>query len=93
MNYDVSIEQDPGEITTTRFWDCECEEDFIKPKSVPYCDMCGTHKNDQPDSRLDEARAMLERLANAVGTSCPEEYMDSLLSHVIDEAWIYLEDN
>jgi hypothetical protein len=85
--------QDPNTVTTPRFWDCECEEHFIKPKSQSFCPTCGSRRDDQPDARLNEARAMLERLANAIGTNCPEQYMDCILSHAVDEAWIYLEDN
>ena len=41
-------------ITNDSFWDCECDDDFIHPKSQPKCDKCGTKSEDQPDSRLDE---------------------------------------
>lgn len=41
-------------ITNENFWDCECDDDFIHPKSQAECAKCGTKSEDQPDSRLDE---------------------------------------
>lgn len=44
------------------FWDCECEENFIHQKSVPICDICNSHQEEQPDSRLEEIEEEIEML-------------------------------
>ena len=36
------------------YWDCACEKKWIKPKSQPECPVCGTHHEEQADSRLNE---------------------------------------
>jgi rubrerythrin len=46
-------------VTTPDFWDCECEEDFIHPSSDEACPVCGAHRDEQPDSRVNEVSAML----------------------------------
>ena len=38
------------------YWDCECEHDFIHPKEMYYCVLCGAYKDDQPDSRENEIK-------------------------------------
>lgn len=48
------IETDP------KYWDCECERDYIKPKSQKTCPQCRREREEQPDSRVDEVAAMLE---------------------------------
>lgn len=41
-------------VTTPLFWDCECDEHYIHPKTENYCINCGAIRKDQPDSRVDE---------------------------------------
>ena len=40
--------------TTSLFWDCECEEDYIQPAFRTECILCGVRREDQPDARVDE---------------------------------------
>lgn len=40
--------------TTQRFWDCECETDYIRPKSQYRCNICGYTEEEMPDSRVTE---------------------------------------
>ena len=40
--------------TTDKYWDCECEHNYIHPKSQKHCDICGMDEEDSPDSRVDE---------------------------------------
>lgn len=40
--------------TTPYFWDCECKDKFIRPKSVDMCIACGAASGNQPDSRVSE---------------------------------------
>jgi hypothetical protein len=40
--------------TTPQFWDCECTELYIHPKSVTECLHCSARAEDQPDSRITE---------------------------------------
>ena len=46
-------------ILTSLYWDCECENDYIHSSSGDdnYCPNCGTYREDQPDSRIDEVIA------------------------------------
>ena len=43
-----------GFYTDSRFWDCECETNYIHPKSEEECKVCGAYSEEQPDSRMDE---------------------------------------
>jgi len=43
-----------GILTTNKYWDCECNKNFIHPKSQKMCYECGAHVEDQPDSRISE---------------------------------------
>lgn len=40
--------------TTSLFWDCECEENFIHPVIQVECFLCKTRRDDQPNARVDE---------------------------------------
>lgn len=46
-------------LTTPLYWDCECEEDYIHPKTESKCPVCGHFAEEQPDSRKVEVLAML----------------------------------
>lgn len=39
---------------TRRFWDCDCEKDYIRPSSQQWCSLCGSQREDCADSRLGE---------------------------------------
>ncbi len=39
------------------FWDCECEQSFIHPTDVDRCLICGSEKEDQPNSIVHEVAA------------------------------------
>ena len=45
--------------TTEQFWDCECEVNYIHPKSLLVCPRCGARQDDCPDSRTNEVFAAL----------------------------------
>jgi len=45
-------------ITNENFWDCECEHNFIHPKSEASCNKCGAVREEQPDSRENELQQM-----------------------------------
>lgn len=40
--------------TTTAYWDCECEIDYIHPKTEESCARCGAVADEQPDSLISE---------------------------------------
>lgn len=42
---------------TDKYWDCECEQDFIHSKNCDMCIYCGALKDEQPDSRVNEVKA------------------------------------
>lgn len=39
-----------------RYWDCECENHYIHPKTVETCAICGAEQDEQPDSIAQEVR-------------------------------------
>lgn len=43
-------------ILTSQYWDCECEHNYIHPKSLAQCPVCQATSDEQPDSRLNEVR-------------------------------------
>lgn len=55
-----TVETDPG------FWDCECEENYIHPKSQSECAKCGARAEEQPDSRADELPQSLEEAGQEI---------------------------
>jgi|10_taG_2_1085330.scaffolds.fasta_scaffold00110_4 hypothetical protein len=55
-------------VTTAKYWDCECDESYIKPKGQPHCPDCGTWHYDQPDSRENEVVKAGLPLVGTVGT-------------------------
>ena len=40
--------------TTSLYWDCECETDFIHRSSADECAECGAVRSEQPDARVNE---------------------------------------
>lgn len=40
--------------TTDHYWDCDCREDYIHPRTVLHCPRCQTLQEDAPSSRLNE---------------------------------------
>ena len=44
---------------TDRFWDCECEENYIHPRNEDLCPHCGVRRDEQPDARIDEVKKLL----------------------------------
>lgn len=40
--------------TTEKYWDCECENNFIRPKTQTQCNVCGAIAEEQPDSIINE---------------------------------------
>ena len=41
-------------VTDERFWDCECDDNYIHPVSVKSCPICKALEDDQPNSRPNE---------------------------------------
>lgn len=41
-------------FTTPLFWDCECEEGYIRACLEEDCPLCGVTREDSPDARVDE---------------------------------------
>jgi len=48
-----------GLVTTPDYWDCECDDNYIHPKSEEKCEKCGKKPDEQPDSRVNEVEDML----------------------------------
>ena len=47
-------------FTTEHFWDCECEDNYIHPKTEPKCNICTFEHHEMPDSRTIEVIKMLK---------------------------------
>jgi hypothetical protein len=43
--------------TTSEYWDCECETNYIPKRKQPCCRKCRTSSKSQPDSRVAEVKA------------------------------------
>ena len=43
--------------TTEAYWDCECPENYIHPKSEDKCPKCGRTSDEQPDAIVSEVVA------------------------------------
>lgn len=48
-------------MTTRYFWDCNCLDNFIHPKTQKDCPDCAAAQEDQPDARVSEVVQMLLR--------------------------------
>jgi hypothetical protein len=48
------IEEVGGLLTTPKYWDCECKENYINPKYENFCNLCCTYSEDQQDSIVEE---------------------------------------
>jgi hypothetical protein len=52
-------EEYPKVITTSEYWDCECQEkivgnNWIHHRSEWQCEICKAERDEQPDSRICE---------------------------------------
>jgi len=44
-----------GDVTLTdEYWDCDCEDNYIKSVSLDHCEDCGAYREQSPDSHLNE---------------------------------------
>ena len=61
MKYDDmdKLEELDLPITTEYFWDCECEEHYIHPKTDEKCSICNHEHHEMPDARTIEVIKML----------------------------------
>ena len=48
-----------GVITNYSYWDCCCDDNYIKPVSQIKCDVCGYVIDDCPSSREDEVQEVI----------------------------------
>ena len=68
----VQFHHDPvhgGHFTTSLFWECHCEGDFLHPVYHRECPPCGLRRNQAPDAGLEivvrMGSAVDERLTDA----------------------------
>lgn len=69
-------ELEDGDLPTTtpHFWDCECQDAYIHPKTVSVCPRCSAEAANQPDSRVNEVMlALLEGRLGEPGLSEDDE--------------------
>ena len=72
----------PYFITSNLYWECNCENNCIRPAQVPFCEECGLHREDAPDARIGDMKAM----GIHVDWSDPEA-MRSLEEHNLQWRW------
>ncbi len=48
--------------TTSLFWDCECEENYVHPVTEDKCPGCNARREDQLPSRISEVICQSSRL-------------------------------
>jgi hypothetical protein len=56
---DITITKPLGLSLNPKFWDCECSDNYIHPKTENNCSKCGAQAVDQPDSRENEVKYLL----------------------------------
>jgi len=54
---DFMAKQLPKPITTPKYWDCECESDYVHPQYVTICPKCKAVREEQPNSMISEVIA------------------------------------
>ena len=54
----IEIHSD-GVILNFSFWDCGCEDNYIKPVAQKHCDACGSTIDDGASSREDEVQEFI----------------------------------
>lgn len=75
------------EITDKRFWDCECEKNYIHEKAIELCNICGATRETQPDShakevityllkRIHKDAKYIEELEDIIALFEPEEILE-----------------
>ena len=67
--------------TTSLFWDCECEEDYIHPAFQGECVLCKTQREDQPSARVDEVLKYQSYLPNDL-VQVVEVLVDKICPHL-----------
>jgi hypothetical protein len=54
-------------VKTTRFfWNCKCKQHYTHPKTYPECITCGAIREDQPDSKVEEAIEFIKKFTTTV---------------------------
>ena len=47
-----------GFFLNNSYWDCDCEDNYIHKRSESeFCNICGVHQEDMPDSREHEIKS------------------------------------
>lgn len=48
--------------TTEKYWDCDCENNYIHPKSKERCSICGADRENSPDSMACEVDSYINQI-------------------------------
>lgn len=72
--------------TTDLFWDCECKEHYVHPKTQKICLRCFTNCDDQPDSRTDEAARYGLLVCAPIGVYIAESRCAYFLSELVKDS-------
>jgi len=75
--------------TVDEFWDCDCDEDSIRPKSEPHCQKCNCTADDSPDSRLHDVLDRFPELVKVPWTCHVGQFREDR-NHVIHNMIEYI---
>ena len=56
----IGYPKEENALLNRNYWDCECDINYIKPKSLKQCEECGYSHDECPDSRESEVRGFYE---------------------------------
>jgi hypothetical protein len=59
-------------VCDERFWDCDCDDNYIHSILEDHCEVCGALLEDCPPSRLSEIPTTMIILANKIDDINPE---------------------
>ena len=66
-------------VTTTLFWECECQQRYLSPRSQEQCPDCRIHRSDAPDARLNEIWSHAAEISPALLAYLRESWENHLL--------------
>ena len=71
--------------TTSKYWDCECPREYIKPAKQDYCSECCTYRDEQPDSRVNEVKDYIVEPGDTVFVPANQATREALVLAVIGD--------
>jgi hypothetical protein len=67
-------------ITTDKFWDCNCEVNYIHSKDDKVCSICGAKEENQPSSIIAEVKILFDTSKEKI---TKEEYIKEIENGIL----------